>query len=281
MKISKTIQGGDPLTTFNLEGYRPDEIAGNLPCILFIPGRDQCGTDASKLYVNGPLKFHLTGWNPNYVLLAAQPIPNYPPARGDVPYFMRAVMKEITNGSYGVDPKQIILTGLSYGAATIMEYMQYEDDTHFIKPLAAIPMSIGWSLSGGNYKDNSDFITGHDTRYQTIPLIGICGTADDFYSEQSHFFQRLSDAKYPSVFIPVQNGTHSGILWNGFYNPTFLPIQLGGKQNIYDSAFTKGDSVTAPVVVPPPVTPPVTIPPTLVSVTLTYSDKSTKVLPVT
>lgn len=275
MKISKTITGSSTLTTFNLEGYRPDGVTGNLPCVLFIPGSGECGIDASKLYVNGPLKFILGGWAPSFMVLAAQPIPNYPPSRGDVPYFMRAVLKEITNGSYGVDPKQIVLTGLSYGAATILEYMQYEDAADFIKPIAAIPMSIGWALSGGNDKDNTDFITGNDSRYATIPLIGICGTVDSFYSEMDNFFTKIIAAGYPATFISAANQGHTGLLWNGFYDPTFHPVQLGGKQNIYDSAFTKGNSVSAPPVAvsPPPA------PKTIKSILITYTDGTSETKP--
>jgi hypothetical protein len=236
--VTKVIDGGAGVGKFNLVIYTPAVVNSSLPAFVFVPGNGQTGNNASLLSVNGPLKFIQGGWKPNFIVVCAQT----PYAGGtynnplSLP-FMRAVMKEISSGAYGIDKTKIYLTGLSYGADHIVNYMQRETDANFIAPAAAIPMSISMYGTVGSYPN--DALSGTDTRFATLPLWGFCGTSDDFYPYMSRYFSLLTKAGYVNKFTKYTGG-HSG--WNTYYDPNYKENGL----NIYDWALQYATKSTTP-----------------------------------
>jgi len=229
---TKKVDGGSGVGIFNIAYYIPDGTpsSSKLPVFVFIPGSGETGTDVTKLYINGPLKFIQSGsWKPPFVVIGAQTPYSWGMGWQTDPIFMRAVMKEVVSGGYPIDPSQIVLTGLSYGASHVMNYMQFEKSAAFIKPLAAIPMSISCYGSGGSYP--TDYLAGNDSRFADTSLWGFCGTLDSFYPAMSRFFTvLLKGAGYYFSFTPYSGG-HGG--WNTFYDPSYKNA-VG--QSIYDWA---------------------------------------------
>lgn len=197
--------------------------------VIFFPGNLETGSDPTKLYINGPLNFiKAGGLKPTYWVIGVQtPYTggtfNNPAA---LP-FVRGALREITSGRYNIDKSKLILTGLSYGADHVMNYLQHEPDSTYIPIAAAIPMSIALAGQMGSYPN--DALGGNDIRFAKLPLWGFCGTSDNFYLMMSHFFSLLTKAGYYNIFTSYAGG-HSG--WNTYYSPTY---KLNGL-NIYDWA---------------------------------------------
>lgn len=199
--------------SYNVIIYRPVGAVGKLPCFVFFPGSGESVSPPSALYVNGPLNFIQSGWRPtNFIIVAAQTYVNYP---GD-PLWVQNVLDSVFKPSFNADTTRVYLTGLSYGAATTMGYLQ--DTINIHKIAAAIPMSI-------NINPSSE-----DGRFKTMPLWGFCGSADDFYTTMSNWFVGLQAQGDPAIFTVIPGQGHC--CWNTNYNPTWTQNGL----NIYDWA---------------------------------------------
>lgn len=273
--FTKIVNGGIGVGNFNVAYWLPDNpSSSNLPVFLFIPGSGESGSDVSRLYVNGPLKFIQSGsWKPPFVVIGAQTPYSWGPNWQSDPIFMRAVLKEVTSGFYPIDPSKVVLTGLSYGAGHIMNYMQFEKEAQFVYPLAAIPMSIACYGEGGS--SPNDYLAANDSRFSKIPMWGFCGTSDSFYSSMGHFFSLLNIAKYPSGFTSYSGG-HGG--WNTFYDPNYKN-SVG--QNIYDwaLAFSVPLTTTTSTTTTSSSTTTTTTKEFIVSVQITYSSGRVEVQP--
>lgn len=227
----------------NFVFYNPGSLHP-VGAVVFFPGSDETGTDASKLYTNGSLKFEKAGWHPPYWIVGVQTPYSYGTFNNALALpFVRGALREITSGRYAIDNTKIILTGLSYGADHIVNYMQHEPDSTFIQPAAAILMSISMYGQSGSYPN--DALAGSDSRFAKIPLWGFCGTSDPFYPMMSHFFSLTAKAGYMDIFTSAAGG-HNGTFWNTYYNPSW---QSNGT-NIYDWAmkYQASTPAAAPVV---------------------------------
>src|SRR4029078_2076289 len=92
-----------------------------LPVIVFTPGNGEVGTDSSKLYVHGPLKFIKNGWRPtNFILVGIQPLFGCSSAS---PRFAHNMLTAIRKNPL-VDTNQVYMTGLSGGAFTTLRYIR-------------------------------------------------------------------------------------------------------------------------------------------------------------
>jgi poly(3-hydroxybutyrate) depolymerase len=261
---TKIITSGTSAGNFNLVYYSPDGATGKLPTVVFVPGSGETGTDVTKLYVNGPLYFiQNKGWKPAFNVIAVQPTVSWPPNRLDTPWFMRAVMKEITTGAYNVDISKIYLTGLSYGAAHIYNYIQAETDDQIIYPAAIIPMSMAIYGITGNYNafPETDALSGNDFRFDKIGFEGFCGTQDTSFLNPMNRYVSLLKDRGDSAFMYSYSGGHC--CWNTIYDPTAKFNSL----SIYDWALQYSTTNTPPVVTPPP---PATK--TITKVVIYYSD---------
>jgi len=218
--------------TYNVIMYRPDNATGKLPAFIFFPGSGESGTDASKLYVNGPLYFiKNAGWKPNFIVVGVQTYVNYP---GD-PVWVQNALDSLHEPIYNIDWNHWYMTGLSYGAATIMGYMLNSPDSTFMKPAAAIPMSISINPQCGQT------LCGTDLRFMNIGMWGFCGDADAFYSSMSQYFNLLITSGYPAQFTTLAGEGHC--CWNGQYDPNY---KYNGT-NIYNWALGYSNGSPLPI----------------------------------
>jgi hypothetical protein len=268
--IQTKVINGAGIGNFNLTIYTPDGATGNLPAFIFSPGEGQFGTDASELDDIGPLKYITgsAGWKPNFIVVAVQNPQGWPPDPKNPPTFMRAVLKELLNGSYKIDPNQFYLMGFSYGATIMLHYMQQETDALYRQPAAVIPVSMGIQpLSTGK-------LSGNDLRFAKVPLIGFCGAGDSsvFKDAMVSYVGLCQAAGYPNCSATITPGGHDANYWDTIFNNA-------SKLAPYNQALTfKVGSAAPPVDTPPPVvTPPAK---TIVSVSTTYkySDGTTETI---
>lgn len=256
---------------YNAIIYTPDGATGKLPVFIEIPGKGECGTDPNLLYLYGGLYFVKNkAWKPNFIIIGAQPDVGWPPDRGMVPLFMRTILDAVVQMP-NVDTSRVYLTGYSNGSATIMEYMQYEDDAHYHPIAAVIPMSMNMFATGGDYNAKTDQLAGGDLRFRDTPIWAFCGDKDAFRETEARYCDLVVKHGGKATYTEWPYGTvqypHGG--WNTPYDPNYK-----NPTSIWDWAL----QYPAPKVAPPPITTPV--PKTLRSVQIiyTYSDGSTETI---
>lgn len=255
---------------FNAKIYTPDNTTGNLPAFVFFTGKGESGMDVSLIDRNGPFYWITNkGWKPNFIVICVQVNQNQAPGPLAL---VQAALTNLADPIYRIDWNKWYLTGLSYGAATLIGYIQGQTDTLFRKPAAIMPMSINMSPMAGSRYDAQYTIGGTDIRFKSIPSWGFCGTADSFYETMHKFWLALAKAGGTTKWTEDNIG-HGP--WNQWYDPA---------TGIYDWALQYSNSATAnpPVVVPPPVVipppPPIVVPPaktTIFSISLIDSKKFT------
>jgi hypothetical protein len=211
----------------NFTFYNPG-LAQPTGAVIFFPGSGETGTNAGLLAVNGPLKYVQAGWRPSFWVIGVQTPYSYGTFQNPAALpFVRGALREIISGKYNIDRSKLILTGLSWGADHIMNYLQHEPDSTYIPIAAAVPMSMGLYGQTGSYPN--DQLGGNDRRFTKLPLWGFCGTSDAFYPYMSHFFVLLTKAGYYNLFTGAA-GSHNSAFWNTFYNPSYKLNSL----SIYD-----------------------------------------------
>jgi hypothetical protein len=220
-------KGSIQTQVFNLPGYgnynviiyTPDNTTGSLPAVIFFPGSGESTTNPNDLYTNGPLHYIQGGWKPDFIVVGVQMNNGLP---GPNSFVEDALKKLVSSGNYRIDPDKFYYTGLSYGAATIFQYIQGED-TSFFHPAAVVPMSI--NVNG--LCNNGNSLCGNDLRFASIPAWGFCGSSDNFYTLMTPYFQLLTNAGYTVKFTTFVGGH---CCWNTFYDPTYKEQGL----SIYD-----------------------------------------------
>src|ERR1700748_409303 len=118
---NKTFSGAGTLP-FNVEIYTPDNITGLLPAFIFFTGKGESGMDSSLIDVNGPTHFIKGGWNPPFIVIGVQVNQNQAPA--PLALVQCAIDTLLNDPTYRIDPNKWYLTGLSYGAASVVGYLQ-------------------------------------------------------------------------------------------------------------------------------------------------------------
>jgi len=206
---------------FNVVQYIPANATGKLPTLIFYPGSGESNSNVNGLYVNGPLKFIQAGWSPSFIVVGIQPNNGLPTSSSVVDKMLTLVF----NDQVLIDTNKFALTGLSYGAASIMGYFQSTGTIH--KPIALIPMSINIYGQCGSYYDNSEYLCGTDSRFANTPTWGFCGTSDSFWDAMSKFFILLNKAGYPNKFTAFSGGH---CCWNTYYDPNYKESGI----SIYD-----------------------------------------------
>lgn len=258
--ITKVVNGGPGVGNFNLVVYTPLGVTTDTVGLIMFPGSGQSGTDPSLAYVNGPdywLKASPT-WQPGMVIVFAQTPSTWGPDRGAKPLFVQAVLKELLNGGYHIDRNRFTLTGLSWGAAYIFNYMQYATDADYIQPAAVVAMSMSIFGMSGDYNSGTDALSGTDSRWAKVPAWFFCGSSDTYLQPMLRY-QALQ--KKAGVNIPVIQYAGGHCCWNGPYSPTAT------SNNIYPWIMQQAVIPPAPVIVPPIIIP---AKKSILSVTTTY-----------
>lgn len=242
-------------SNYNLEIYIPDGATKKLPCLFFIPGNGERGTDANKLYVHGPLKFIKDGWRPPFIVVGFQPSGPW----GNFIDVQRG-LDEILKPEYQIDRDNIFLTGLSGGAAALGEYIKMQADERFVKIRGVIPMSITMAAQCGDFYQKTDVLCKTDLRYKDISVWGISGSLDSHTEKFRRFIQLMIIAGYDAKFTEYKGG-HSG--WNTFYDPKYKDSE---GESLYDWMMKKVSSVTPETPAPTPNPIPPTPQPTPITV---------------
>lgn len=218
---TKVLNGGPGVGNYNMAVYDPPGFDPTKPdtAIIMIPGIGQWGSDVNQLYVNGPLNMIKAGTSkPNYIVIAVQPPYGWPPASNAPPLFMRAALKEILTGNYGVDPSRWYLTGLSDGALLIYQYIQQEVDSLFRWPAAIAPMSMAINALSGSFSAGTDALSGNDFRFKKIPFLGYCGASDPgFFLQPMVRYDTLLTRVDCIASVTTYPGQHNS--WNLVYDP--------------------------------------------------------------
>lgn len=192
----------------NAEVYIPDNLKGPFPAVIFFPGAGERGTNKEALYTNGPMNFIRGGWKPNFIVAAFQP-ERTTPYGPDTQKFLTWALKALPISSFS-------LTGLSYGAGNIFEYINKTEAGLYLKPYAIVPMSITTNASCGDFYAGTDNLCGNDVRYKEFKTWGMAGTQDSHYQKMKRFIQRLIEAKYPAKWSEYTGGH---CCWNTYYDP--------------------------------------------------------------
>lgn len=197
---------------WNVNVYSPG--AHKSPLLLFIPGNGEVGSNRELLYTHGPLKFVREGWQPDFIIVAAQP-----PAQWPNHTFINTVLLEVVK-RYNVDTTRIYLTGLSAGAYAIYQYMANLPSMKY-RPRAVVPMSMVIESSCTGY------LCGNDLNWSTVASWGFCGSGDSPFLKMRKFWEQMAAADYTTRWTTYSGG-HGG--WNAFYNPSYRE----NGRNIYE-----------------------------------------------
>lgn len=191
------------LGTLNSYEHVP-ESKSKLPVLVFLPGKGEVGTDATKLLVNGPSKFINEGWNPNFIIVSVQPT-----AEWANPAYVDAIVNNVIARYKDRSDGRLFLTGLSAGAYAIQNYIGYSK-AYSDKITAIVSMSAPEPEKYFN------------AAYFTQPAWGFCGKDDSWYTKM----KTLYDSNH-KMFTTYNNGH---CCWNQFYDPKYTE----GGLNIYD-----------------------------------------------
>jgi hypothetical protein len=163
--------------------------SSKLPVFIFIPGSGESGTNVNTLYTYGPFGFIRDGklQRNDMVFIGIQP------TAGPASWRWVAQMLDsiFSNPAFRADPNRFTLSGLSYGAASIFDYIKNTPDDRFRPPAAIIPFSITTNAQCGDFYANTDYLCGTDFRYATIPAWGFAGNQDSHFGKMKRFFERL------------------------------------------------------------------------------------------
>src|ERR1700749_4964538 len=212
--------GAPGIGNYNVIIYIPDGTKSVLPAFVFIPGSGETGTNANLLYTNGPLNFIKSGWAPPFVVVGIQTPNAIGPNPGQTPPFVQdALDKLLANPAYFIDKNKLYLTGLSYGAAYVSSYIQYQTDALIHQPAASIIMSSPIYGLSGNYYSGNMALSGNDLRFKNHPAWGFCGNQDAPYDPMNQYFTLLAKAGYSNNKFTNFTGGHGP--WNQFYDPNY------------------------------------------------------------
>lgn len=218
--------------TLNAYEHVP-QVSGKLPVIVFLPGKGEVGTDASKLLINGPSKFIQDGWAPqNAIYVSVQPT-----AEWANPAYVDTIVNNIKSRYSAVSDGRLLLTGLSAGAYAIDNYIGQSAENS-----AKVTAVVSFSAPEPETYFNPAFFT--------QPAWGFCGNNDSWYDKMKKLFTVTTSKKFTTMGGYGHNG------WNNFYNPLWKENGV----SVYDFLIAQGSgSVTPPVQPPdvPVVTPPV------------------------
>lgn len=201
--------------------------SGKLPVFIFIPGSGESGTNVNALYTYSPMGFIRDGKlkRKDMAFIAIQPTKG--PASWK--WVVQMLDSIFSKPAFRADPNRFYLSGLSYGAASIFDYIKNTPADLFRLPAAVIPMSITTNAQCGDFYANTDYLCGTDLRYENIPAWGFAGSGDSHFGKMKRFFQRLIEAGYNARWTTYQGGH---CCWGNFYNPDY---RENGK-NVYDWA---------------------------------------------
>lgn len=249
-------------------GYDPKKA---YPCLCFLPGAGEIGSNAALLTAHGPFQYLKSGVDLglDIIVLAIQNV-NQNPRPVEVDIYVNAI-KSLYNIS------ALIGTGLSRGGQD-WEWYVNNADSQLSKVSALVLFSSEGTVSdmpgiSGTYTPS--LFVNHGVKFWWG-----CGTQDSFYDANKTKYKALAGlAPQLAAWTEWAGIGHGDPVWSDGYNPAWTKNELG--MSIYTWAANIAKVVAAPPVnLPPVIAPPVvTQPKTIKSVTVNYSDGSSLQLP--
>lgn len=258
-----TILGLNSLT-YLPTNYDPAKI---YPCLLFLPGAGEIGTNASLLTVHGPFQYLKSGVDLGLdLIVVAIQNTNQNPRPAEIQMYITA-LKKLYNIS------ALIGTGLSRGGQDFAWFANNAESQ--LQELAALILFSSQGTVSDMPSIPGTYTPSLFVKNKVFYWQG-CGTMDSFYSARKAEYQALN-ALAPELCAWTEwaGAGHGDPVWSDGYNPAWQKNVLG--KSIYQFAVSYG---TAAVVIPPPVVaPPIAPPKTIKSITIVYTDGSSEVKP--
>jgi predicted peptidase len=221
------------------EGYLTDAEATRYPLLIFFHGGSETGADSTtlgKLLVHGPLRLVKNGAFPTsftvnnqtykFIIIA----PQFTSSGTSYPDEINTII-EYAKQKYKVDASRIYLTGLSFGAGLMWNYIG--QNTSYAKKIAAMVSIAAYiNETRGDFKvdsaraqtissSNLPIWSTHNSGDNTCPLVWITNA----YT----LLRNSNPAPDPSPRLTVFNvNGHGG--WTQTYDPSFRENNL----NIYE-----------------------------------------------
>jgi len=254
-------------TGLNMIEYLPTNYdkTKSYPCLCFLPGAGELGTNASLLTVHGPFSYLKSGVDLglDLIVLAIQNV-NQNPRPSEVQIYVDNI-KQLYNIS------TLIGTGLSRGGQDWAWFVNNSEKQ--LQELAALCLfSSQGTVSDmpgipGTYNP-SLFLKNNVYYWQG------CGTLDSFYAARKAEYAALAAiAPDLAVWTEWAGAGHGNPVWSDAYNPAWIKNSLGKSIYQWSAAFGASQTGTPPPVIIPPISK------TIKSITITYSDGTAEVRP--
>lgn len=246
----------------NMMTYLPTNYISTTayPCLMFLPGSGEIGTNPALLQAHGPFAYIKQGVDVglNLIVIAIQNV-NPNPRPSEVQQYITAV-KSLYNIS------GFIGTGLSRGGQD-WDWFVSNAESQLAQMIGMVMFS-----SQGPVSDTPGIAGTWTPKWfvdTKVPYWFGIGTQDPFYDANKARYNALIASGATAYWTEWPGVGHSDPVWSDGYNPAWIKNSLG--KSIYTWAASLGQPV---VVTPPPPPPPAK---TIVKVTTTvyYSDNTT------
>lgn len=255
-------------TGLNMMEYLPTNYDPKraYPCLVFLPGAGEIGTNAGLLTIHGPFLYLKQGVDIDLdiIVLAIQNI-NPNPRPYEVQQYITSV-KSLYNISV------IIGTGLSRGGQDWSWFANNSENQ--LQQLAGLILFSSQGTVSDMPSIPGTYNPALFLKNKVFYWQG-CGTMDSFYSARKAEYQALNNiAPELCAWTEWAGAGHGDPVWSDGYNPAWTKNVIG--KSIYQFVVSLA---AGSIVIPPPViiTPPVAK--TITKVTITYSDNSVVTLP--
>lgn len=260
-------------TGLNMMEYLPTNYdpTKKYPCLVFLPGAGEIGSNAALLAAHGPFQYLKSGVDLglDIIVLAIQNV-NANPRPAEVQIYITTIKK-----LYSISA--IIGSGLSRGGQDFMWYANNSESQ--LQQLAALVLFS----SQGTVSDMPNIPGTYNPSLYVKNNVAVwqgCGTADSFYDARKAEYSALYKiAPSLATWTEWAGAGHGDPVWSDGYNPAWTKNSLG--MSIYTWAAKLGASVVVPpppVVIPPPVVGP-PVPKAIKSITIFYVDGSSESKP--
>lgn len=254
----------------NMMEYLPTNYdkTKSYPCLVFLPGAGELGTNAALLAVHGPFLYLKQGvdLSLDLIVLAIQNI-NQNPRPAEVQMYVDAI-----KAAYNISA--LIGTGLSRGGEDWSWYANNAESQ--LKQLSALALFS----SQGTVSDMASIPGTYNPQLYAndgIYLWQGCGTMDSFYDNRKAENAALAKiAPNLSIWTDWVGAGHGDPVWSDAYNPAWTKNTLNKSLYQWAASFGASAVVAPPITVPPlPITPSKTIK----SIIVNYTDGTNQTLP--
>ena len=252
-------------TGLNMMEYLPTnyDASKTYPCLVFLPGAGEIGTNAALLQAHGPFLYLKPGVDLglDLIVLAIQNI-NQNPRPGEIQVYIDSI-----KAAYKISA--LIGTGLSRGGQDWAWFANNAENQ--LKELAALVLFS----SQGTVSDMPSIPgTYNPALFQKNNVVYWqgCGTMDSFYDARKAEYTALAKiAPALAIWTEWAGAIHGDPVWSDGYNPNWTKNTVS--KSIYQWAASFGSVIAQPqpAPVPAPTTPPTPAPRTVTGLSITVN----------